>query len=1268
LNEGLREKMNVRRIFEKKKKGGGGGGRPAAADFRNNLGIAGLKGVRLLNRYDVEGISDAEYEAAKTLVFSEPNVDRVYDEVFPCPPGAALFAVEYLPGQYDQRADSAAQCIQILTQKDRPEVRAAQLYVLEGEALTENDVEKIKAYCINPVDSREASAEKPETLRMQLELPERVDTLNGFTALSDEEIARMRQDMGLAMSAEDLLFCRKYFKETERRDPTVTEIRVIDTYWSDHCRHTTFLTKLNQIRFAPGEENERVRAAFEEYLDVRREVYGAAVASRDITLMDAATIAAKYLKKKGLLADLDESEEINACSVKIKADIGGEEQDWLLMFKNETHNHPTEIEPFGGAATCLGGAIRDPLSGRSYVYQAMRVTGSADPRTPVSQTLRGKLSQRKITTGAAAGYSSYGNQIGLATGHVREIYHPGYLAKRMEIGAVIAAAPSENVVRKRPEAGDIVILLGGRTGRDGIGGATGSSKEHTVESVTTCGSEVQKGNPPTERKLQRLFRNPEASRRIKRCNDFGAGGVCVAIGELAPALDIDLDKVPKKYEGLDGTELAISESQERMAVVVAAEDAEDFIALAHDENLEAVKVAEITSNGRLRMFWNGTLIVDIARSFLDTNGVKQNADVLVDVTRRAGEQDAHVCACTSGKGMRERWLTMLGGLNTCSQKGLEERFDSTIGNGTVIMPYGGKYQLTPADGMAAKLAAEKADTQTGTIMTYGFDPYLMEENPYTGAMLSVVSSLAKLTALGGDFRHSRLTFQEYFERLGVDPAKWGIPFSALLGAVQAQIAMGTPAIGGKDSMSGTFEQLHVPPTLVSFAVTTEKIRNMTSQEFKNPGAAAVLYRMPVKDGGIPDFADLKEMYAYIHALIEKGAVLSAKAVGFGGIAEAVSCMCFGNKYGFRFEYSSELEELDLFAKGYGSLLLELAPDTRAEELDARLLRLGTVTREAVIVYGDSRIAVEEMLSVWRTALDGVFPEKAASPAAGKMQIPAHSEEHRAKSRVRLAKPRVFIPVFPGTNCEYDTIKAFEKEGAAVRTLIFKNLNAADIESSVAEMKRLIDGSQIIMLPGGFSAGDEPDGSGKFIAAAFRSPVIREAVELLLKKRDGLILGICNGFQALIKLGLVPYGEIRALSPEAPTLTFNTIGRHISRYVYTSVVSNRSPWLMHTVPGEIHAVPISHGEGRFYAQEAVLEELIRNGQIATQYVAPDGTASEDPEWNPNGSICAIEGITSPDGRVFGKMAHSERYGDGIGKNIPGEKNQKIFASGVAYFTN
>ncbi len=1256
--------MNVRRIFVEKIPGMDVAAKAVYSDLKTNLGISGLKNVRLLNRYDVEGISEEEYESAKYLVFSEPNVDTVTDEVFTCPEGSKLFAVEYLPGQYDQRADSAAQCIQILTQKERPEVRAAQIYVLEGD-ISDADVEAIKKYSINPVESREASLEKPDTLKLKLDIPEKVAVLEGFISLSDEEIVKMRKDMGLAMSAEDLLFCRNYFKDTEKRDPTITEIRVIDTYWSDHCRHTTFLTKLNNITFGKGPENEAVEKAFKEYLEARNAVYGEKAKTRDITLMDAGTIATKYLKKNGKVKDLDESEEINACSIKIKVDVDGEKQDWLLMFKNETHNHPTEIEPFGGAATCLGGAIRDPLSGRSYVYQAMRVTGSADPTVPVSQTIKGKLSQRKITTGAAAGYSSYGNQIGLATGHVREIYHKGYMAKRMEIGAVIAAAPADNVVRERPDAGDVVILLGGRTGRDGIGGATGSSKEHTVESVTTCGSEVQKGNPPTERKLQRLFRNPTASKMIKRCNDFGAGGVCVAIGELAPALNIDLDKVPKKYEGLDGTELAISESQERMAVVVRAGDAEEFIKLAKSENLEAVKVADITDTGRLKMFWNGNIIVDVAREFLDTNGVKQNADVIVDVTKFRPERE-HVCKCDASKSVKENWLALLSQLNVCSQKGLEERFDSTIGNNTIVMPYAGKYQFTPSDGMAAKISVEKGDTTTGSIMTYGFDPYMMEDNPYIGAMYSVVSSLAKLTAMGGDYKKSYLTFQEYFERLGTDANKWGIPFAALLGAFQAQVEMGTSAIGGKDSMSGTFETIHVPPTLVSFAVAAEDIKNIRSQEFKKAGNKVVLYTMPKTETGAPNYKDIREMYSYIHELIEKGIAVSAKAVGFGGIAESISYMCFGNKLGFKFEYSPELEELNLFEKGYGSIILELEAGADVKGLDSRLMFLGEVTDNAKVLYGDTEISVEDMLCAWRKTLDNVFPEKSAN-TTDNVNIPLYNEKSFKTPSIKIAKPRVFIPVFPGTNCEYDTIKAFEKEGAICTPFIFKNLSAADIEESVNEMKKLIDNAQIIMIPGGFSGGDEPDGSGKFIATAFRNPVIKEATHNLLNNRDGLMLGICNGFQALIKLGLVPYGEIKALSKEAPTLTFNTIGRHISRYVYTRVVSNKSPWLMNTTPGEVHAVPISHGEGRFVASQEVLESLIKNNQIATQYVDALGNPSNDSEWNPNGSVCAIEGITSPDGRILGKMAHSERYGKSIGCNIPGEKNQKIFASGVEYFT-
>ena len=1259
--------MNVRRIFVEKIKGMDVAAQAAAADFRNNLGIAGLKGVRLLNRYDVEGISDAEYEAAKTLVFSEPNVDRVYDEVFPCPPGAVLFAVEYLPGQYDQRADSAAQCIQILTQKDRPEVRAAQLYVLEGEALTENDVEKIKAYCINPVESREASAEKPETLRMQLELPERVETLNGFTALSDEEIIRMRRDMGLAMSAEDLLFCRKYFKETEHRDPTVTEIRVIDTYWSDHCRHTTFLTKLNQIRFAPGEENERVRAAFEEYLDVRREVYGTAADSRDITLMDAATIAAKYLKKKGLLADLDESEEINACSVKIKADIGGEEQDWLLMFKNETHNHPTEIEPFGGAATCLGGAIRDPLSGRSYVYQAMRVTGSADPRTPVSQTLRGKLSQRKITTGAAAGYSSYGNQIGLATGHVREIYHPGYLAKRMEIGAVIAAAPSENVVRQRPEAGDIVILLGGRTGRDGIGGATGSSKEHTVESVTTCGSEVQKGNPPTERKLQRLFRNPEASRRIKRCNDFGAGGVSVAVGELADGLYVDLDTVTKKYDGLDGTELAISESQERMACAVADGDVEEFMGYAAEENLEATVIAEVTAEPRMRMAWNGVAIVDLSREFLNSNGAPKH-------------QVAHVCARSvwqpswAGTTLAERMTSLVTDLNVASNKGLSERFDSTIGAATVLMPFGGKTQLTPSSAMVAKFPVD-GETTTASAMAWGFNPYLMEADQFAGAYLSVVESIAKLVAAGFEHKRAYLSFQEYFERLRTEAERWGKPTAAVLGALMAQVDLGAGAIGGKDSMSGSFEdetgELNVPPTLISFAVAVGKAARAVSPEFK--GLTHRVVRIAPATYGEdyrPDAQQLLAAFDAVEALTATGNALAISTPGYGCGAESLFKMCVGNQIGI--ELAEDVDVESLFTPLYGSFIVELAEDAELPEVaDGVVVEpLGTTVEGYVIDTGSEVIELAELQEAWESGIEGVFAYRSAGETPEVETIDFRAKDIHVYGGAKIARPRVIIPVFPGNNCEYDSARAFRAAGAEADTFVINNLTPEAVAESTHELARRIRASQIVMIPGGFSGGDEPDGSAKFITAFFRAPEVTEAVRDLLKARDGLMLGICNGFQALIKLGLVPYGDIVDATPDAPTLTFNTIGRHQSRLVRTRISSNLSPWLSQCSLDDPYTVAISHGEGRFVANDEVLAQLIANGQVATQYVGENGKPSMDLSVNPNGSALAIEGITSPDGRVLGKMGHAERRGDNLYRNVPehvpGDKFMPIFESGVAYF--
>lgn len=1242
---------SVRRLYVEKKKGMNIEANGILQDLRTNLGIKNLEEVRLLNRYDIENLDDEDYEKAKTQVFSEPNLDNIYEEQFYIGENSYFFAVEYLPGQYDQRADSAMQCVQILTRKERPEIKAAKVYVLIG-TLSKAEINDIKKYLINPIESREDTKPKPETLALELSPPSFIKSIEGFIGMYDSDIFSLREDMGLAMSKEDLLFCREYFKNSEHRDPTITEIRVIDTYWSDHCRHTTFLTKLNEVKIP---DNSFIKSVYEDYLNTRKEVYGDRLSKKDICLMDIATIGMKYLRKQGYLNDLDESDEINACSIRVQVDIDGKEEEYLVMFKNETHNHPTEIEPFGGAATCLGGAIRDPLSGRSYVYQAMRVTGAADPTVPVINTREGKLPQRKITTGAAAGYSSYGNQIGLATGQVDEIYHPGYMAKRMEIGAVIASSPSENVLREHPAEGDVVILLGGRTGRDGIGGATGSSKEHTVDSVKTCGSEVQKGNPPTERKIQRLFRNKDVSRLIKKCNDFGAGGVCVAIGELAPSLTINLDEVPKKYEGLDGTELAISESQERMAVVVSASDADLFIDHASKENLEAVKVATITDNGRLKMLWRGREIVDIKREFLDTNGVTQYATAEIKELNIKQENK-------SVKDIREEWLNTLSSLNSCSKKGLAERFDSTVGANTVLMPFGGKYQLTPSEGMVAKIPILKGETSTGTIMTYGFDPYLSEQSPFHGSVYAIVDSLAKLTALGGDFEKARLTLQEYFEKLFDDPTRWGKPLSALLGAFYTQKILKVPAIGGKDSMSGTFMELDVPPTLVSFAVGILKdVSKVVSQEFKKAQSKVILYILPKSGDGLPDFENLKKNYRAIHSLMQKSKVLAASTVKSGGISETVSKMCFGNKIGFRFE-----SNVPLFEKMYGSIVLELSDDCTESDLnDLEYVLLGKTTEERAVVVDNTVIDLDEMINVWSKPLNDIFPEK-SKPISGDTNVNEYEHINKFYSGVKVARPRVLIPVFPGTNCEYETAKAFEKAGAIVETLVFRNLSASDIEESISEMKRLIDNSQIIMIPGGFSGGDEPDGSGKFIATAFRNPYIRESVSNLLSNRDGLMLGICNGFQALIKLGLVPYGEIKEISDNDPTLTFNTIGRHISRFVRTKIVSTKSPWLWNTKAGEIYSVPVSHGEGRFYANNETLDILKKNNQIATQYVDENGVATLDPEWNLNGSVCAIEGITSPDGRILGKMAHSERIGDNICVNIPGPYDQMIFRSGVEYF--
>lgn len=1261
----------VRRIFVEKKPGFDIEARSLRYDLEHNLQVAGLDNLRIIHRYDMEGISDAEYGLARFTVFAEPPVDEVHEEIIEFSPGSRVLAVEYLPGQYDQRADSAAQCVQILTQKERPVIRCAKLIVLEGQ-VSDEDFMRVKGYCINPVESREAALEKPETLCMEIHIPESVKTLDGFTDMGPDELGNLWQEMGLAMSLEDLRFCQEYFRDQERRDPTITEIRVIDTYWSDHCRHTTFLTRIEGVEIEAGPYSSCFQEAYRHYLASRKAVYRERERDKNICLMDLATIAMKELKRQGKLADLDESEEINACSIVVKAKVDGFDEEWLVMFKNETHNHPTEIEPFGGAATCLGGAIRDPLSGRAYVYQAMRVTGCANPLGPISGTLPGKLPQRKITTQAAAGYSSYGNQIGLATGQVAEVYHPDYVAKRLEIGAVIGAAPKGNVVREHPVPGDVVILLGGRTGRDGCGGATGSSKEHTEESLFACGAEVQKGNPPTERKIQRLFRNPAVSRMIKKCNDFGAGGVAVAIGELAEGLDINLDAVPKKYEGLDGTELAISESQERMAVMVRAERVDAFIDAAREENLEATPVATVTGAGRLTMSWRGQTIVNLSREFLNTNGVVQTTWVLAgspaaDYNYFSASSDAVNTNITEGgHELADLWYDNLRDLNVCSQKGLVERFDSTIGAGTVLMPFGGKTQLTPAEGMAAKLPVMDGQTTTGTLMSYGFNPYLAKWSPFHGAVYAIIEAVAKVVAMGGDYRSIRLTLQEYFEKLGKDPAKWGKPFSALLGAYYAQIKLGIPAIGGKDSMSGTFKDLNVPPTLVAFAVTAADMSRVVSNEFKAAGNPVVQLLHQRDENDLPDFEALERNFSRIHQLAGLGKILAAQSVRNGGLAAAISRMGFGNKIGMSF--TTEMNPAGMFAPDYGSIILEIPRDEDPNELFAGLsYRLLGYTQEAFnISVNNTVIDLEQALEAWREPLEPVFPSRATVDIVTAPQKYEYTKRFQGKPQVRTARPRIFMPVFPGTNCEYDTARAFEKAGGIVDTMVIRNLSPWEIEASIEMMARKIDNAQIIMLPGGFSGGDEPDGSGKFIATAFRNPLVKEAVMRLLNRRDGLILGICNGFQALIKLGLVPYGEIREIKAGDPTLTFNTIGRHVSCLVRTRVASVRSPWLSGANVGDMHTIAVSHGEGRFVADEAVLKSLMENGQIATQYVDPEGNPTNDPDYNPNGSVEAIEGITSPDGRVFGKMGHSERIGENLYKNVPGEKDQGIFKAGVEYF--
>lgn len=1257
--------MSVRRVFVEKRQGFFDiPAQQLCDDLVESFRLSGLKAVRLINRYDIEGLSDDEYQSVKNVVFAEPPVDVIYEEILPDFPNSRVFAVEYLPGQYDQTADSAAQCVQLVTQKERPNIATARVVVLVGD-VDDDAFAAIKSYYINAVESHEAALEKPASLDMKTDTPPDVEILHGFVGWNDKMLENFIKLRGFAMSFEDLKFCQAYFRDTERRDPTITEIRVIDTYWSDHCRHTTFTTAIDLVDIEQGYYSEVIERAYNRYLDDRSEVYG--TKERDVTLMDLAVMGMKALRKQGKLNDLDQSEEINACSIVVNADINGEEEEWLVMFKNETHNHPTEIEPFGGAATCLGGAIRDPLSGRSYVYQAMRVTGAADPRRKLSETLPGKLPQKKITLGAAAGYSSYGNQIGLATGQVAEVYHDGFLAKRMEIGAVIAAAPKVNVVREVPSEGDVVILVGGRTGRDGCGGATGSSKEHTEDSLLSCGAEVQKGNPPTERKIQRLFRNPAVSRMIKRCNDFGAGGVSVAVGELTDGLIIDLDAVKKKYDGLDGTELAISESQERMAVVVDAGDAERFQRLADDENLESTIVARVTSDRRMIMKWRGNEIVSLSRDFLDTNGVKQHINVKVELPDPAKNYLNQIPARVDAMGndVEKAWIENLKDLNVCSQKGLAERFDSSIGGNTVLMPFGGKHQLTPAEGMVAKLPVLGAETNTATAMTYGYNPYFMEWSPFHGAMYSVVEAAAKMVALGGRADKIRLTFQEYFESLGKDSVKWGRPFSALLGALWAQHELEIPAIGGKDSMSGTFMDRTVPPTLAAFAVDVMKADNAISPEFKYAGNNVYLIPAPKDKFGLPVFSKLKKNFAAISRFIAQKKVFSASSIRQGGVAAAITKMCAGNGIGFEFVKKQTRESL--FLPDYGSIIIETADNANAEELlaDTGCVLIGHTTSKNSIIIGDASVYLPDAVKAYTEPLEKIFPTSVKSKVSQASQA-IYSMGNKIKCRGSVAVPKVFIPVFPGTNCEYDTARAFERAGAEAETLVIRNLTPAAVEDSVDAIVRGIKSSQIVMLPGGFSGGDEPDGSGKFIAAMFRNPRIKEEIMKLLNKRDGLMLGICNGFQALIKLGLVPYGEIRDLSASSPTLTHNQIGRHASCMVRTKVVSNLSPWFNNVKPGEIFTIPISHGEGRFVADTEVIANLRRNGQIATQYVDLKGEPSMDMPFNPNGSVNAIEGITSPDGRVLGKMGHSERIGGSVAMNVPGNQDQQLFEAGVRYF--
>ena len=1264
---------NVKRIYVEKKDPYAVKAKELKEEIGSYLGITGVEAVREFIRYDVENLSDETFERACQTVFAEPPVDILYRETIEVPANAKVFSVEFLPGQFDQRADSAVQCVKFLKEDEDPVIKTAVTYMVIG-TISDDEFAKIKSYCINPVDSRETDMEKPETLIMTYDEPADVVIFDGFKDMAEADLRELYDSLGLAMTFKDFQHIQNYYVSEEHRDPTMTEIRVLDTYWSDHCRHTTFSTELKDVTFDDGYYRTPIETSYQSYLDTREEIF-AGREDKFVCLMDLALMAMRKLKKDGKLDDMEESDEINACSVVVPVEMdygaGPVTEEWLVFFKNETHNHPTEIEPFGGAATCLGGAIRDPLSGRGYVYQAMRVTGAADPTVPVADTLHGKLSQKKLVRGAASGYSSYGNQIGLATGYVKEIYHPSYVAKRMEIGAVMGAAPRDCVIRENSDPDDIIILLGGRTGRDGCGGATGSSKIHTESSIETCGAEVQKGNAPTERKIQRLFRRGEVSKIIKKCNDFGAGGVSVAIGELADGLIVDLDKVPKKYAGLDGTELAISESQERMAVVVAPESVDEFLGYAAEENLEAVPVAVVTKEPRLVLRWRGKDIVNISRAFLDTNGAHQETTVRVNIP---SEEDNYFKKITTPavaeaveKGdVKDAWLKLLNDLNVCSQKGLVEMFDASIGAGSVLMPYGGKYQLTETQAMVAKLPVLKGKTDTVTMMSYGFDPYLSSWSPYHGAVYAVTESMARIVATGGDCSKIRFTFQEYFRRMTSDPERWSQPFAALLGAYDAQIGYGLPSIGGKDSMSGTFNDIDVPPTLVSFAVDINKEQYIVTPELKEAGDKLVLFRIEKDEYDIPVYESVLELYHQIMNLVDQGLVKAAYALDAKGIAAAVSKMAFGNKLGVKLEDDWTAEEL--FLGGIGDILVEMAADDLAEleEKELDFETVGEVTEEPVFAYQDVVVTMDEALKAWTSKLDKVFPYTAV-----KDKTPVESGIYRADSiyvcKNKVAKPTVFIPVFPGTNCEYDSTKAFERAGAKVVTKVFRNQTAEDIRSSVEEFQKAIENAQIIMFPGGFSAGDEPDGSAKFFATAFQNAKIKEAVTDLVENRDGLVLGICNGFQALIKLGLVPYGAITGQKEDSPTLTFNTINRHISKMAYTKVVSNKSPWLMGAELGKTYCSPASHGEGRFVAPKEWLDKLFENGQVATQYADIDGNVSMDEEWNINGSYMAIEGITSPDGRIFGKMAHAERRGDAVAINIYGDQDLKIFESGVKYFS-